>query len=90
MQKAINLIEIEQIYNFIAEYPEILTKNNFDRVLTFLSAYHYDRSSIIDLHNDHCLEIHQQGNIKLLDLATAPNFLHKHDFLSWCNNHLLS
>ncbi|WOE31908.1 MULTISPECIES: hypothetical protein [unclassified Acinetobacter] len=90
MQKSISLIEIEQIYNFIAEYPEILAKNNFDRVLTFISAYHYDRSSIIGLHGDHGLEIHQQGHIKVLDLTSAPNFLHKHDFLSWCTNHLLN
>ena len=90
MKKAINLIEIEQIYNFIAEYPEILAKNNLDRVLTFISAYHNDRSSIIGLHGDHGVEIHKQGNVKLLDLGTAPNFLHKNDFLSWCVNNLLN
>jgi hypothetical protein len=86
---SIKLIEIEQIYNFIAEYPEILSKNNFDRVRTFISAYHNDRGSEINMSDEHLLQIKYHGGIMSLDLNSAPNFLHKADFISWCSSNLL-
>jgi len=86
----IKMIELEQIYNFIAEYPEILAKTNFDRVRTFISAYHNDRGSIINFNDDNFLQIqYHGGNIMNLDLNSAPNFLHKSDFINWCSNYLV-
>ncbi|OTG88357.1 hypothetical protein B9T31_02275 [Acinetobacter sp. ANC 4558] len=86
---AIKLIELEQIYNFIAEYPEILSKTNFDRIRTFISVYHNDRGSEINICDENFLQIKYHGGIMSLDLNSVPNFLHKSDFITWCTNNLI-
>ena len=87
---AIKVIEIEQIYNFIAEYPEILAKTNFDRIQTFIAAYHNERGSEINLCDERYLEVKfQGGNIMNFDLNAVPNFLNKSDFIKWCTTNLI-
>ena len=88
---SIKIIEIKQIYNFIAEYPEIGKINNIDRIQEFIDAYLYGKYTEMNVSDDKCLL-----NIKFydgtdleFDIKTLPNFLYKEDFLRWCTNYLI-
>ena len=86
----IKIIELEQIYNFIAEYPEIGHSNNIDRILTFINTYRNDKPElkICNLENLLHITFHNSNPIKF-DIKTLPNFLHKQDFLAWCYQNIL-
>lgn len=88
---SIKIIEIKQIYNFIAEYPEIGKINNIDRIQEFIDAYLYGKYTEMNVSDDKCLlniKFYDGTDLKF-DIKTLPNFLYKEDFLRWCTNYLI-
>ena len=82
----INVIAIKQIYNFIAEYPDI--RSNIDKIQKFMNFYFYDRQiEINEFNNDYILKIN--GTDLIFNLNEIPNFVQREDFINWCISHLI-
>lgn len=80
-------IEIEQIYNFIAQYPDIEKISNIDRVILYLKEYH-NYLCHIDMDCKEKLVIRLYKKKKSIYISKIPNFFDKSIFIKWLN-HLL-
>ena len=88
---SIGVIEIKQIYNFIAENPIILNSNNINRVKKFIEEYYFGSKAEINISEaENSLNIKFYDNETInFDVRSLPNFLHREEFIRWCESFLL-
>lgn len=90
--ESLKLIELKQIYNFIAENPIITNSNNVDRIKKFVEEYYYGKPFEIKICEiKHLLTINFFNDTPpyTFDINILPNFLHREDFIRWCTIFLL-
>lgn len=75
-------IDVEQIYNFIAQYPNIENISNIERVMLFLKEY-YNHSCYIYLDCKDKLVIRISRRKKSINLSKIPNFFDRNNFIKW-------